>query len=267
MRICVTGHRGYIGSAFVDFAQRRLPEAKWLLVDKAAREEDDLLKADTVRRISEFKPEIIYNFAGASGEAQCKRDSAAWDLNAKVPGMLLERGRPRILVQASTCSLYGLGDAYTESKQYAENSLFGSGVGRAVIAFRFGTVYGANPSTMRWDLPLHRMVRDAVEKQVISLPNVRLMRPWLKLQELCRVLTRVAQDYERGIVVGGFHRVPLVSENQSLQFMAGVVLAGCGGVRVEYREHEADLRNYAAPALLGGGCSRDDIREIKEMLE
>ena len=88
MKLCVTGHRGYIGSAFVDFAQRRLPEAKWLLVDKAADEGDDLLKAPAVERIRRFAPEIVYNFAGSSGEASCEKDSDAWYLNAKVPAIL-----------------------------------------------------------------------------------------------------------------------------------------------------------------------------------
>lgn len=270
MRICVTGHRGYIGSAFVDYAQRRAPWATWFLADKVSGAGRDVLREVCVEAIRDFRPDVIYNFAGSSGERQCAEDRNAWALNAVAPTVLASFCEPKIFVQASTCSLYGLGSLYTESKLWAEErlKLMAECNDRAIIAFRFGTVYGANPRTMRWDLPIHKMVKDAVEHGRITIPQARIMRPWLSLKDLVRVLWGVAQSYDdTEVAPKGFHVVPLVTENTSLATAAGAVLGGLScPAAVEYVQNVVDRRNYMAPSVLSGRLQAREIREIEGLL-
>ena len=275
MRICVTGHRGYVGSAFVDFAQRchrprphcgkRRP-IQWKLVDLAAGQ--DLLRAATIHEIRDFAPDILYNFAGSSGERQCEGDPDAWDLNALVPLRLLNIVQPKILVQASSCSLYGLGSLYTESKAYAEKCFAINENETATIAFRFGTVFGANEASMRWDLPMHKMIRDAVVDKLITVPEKVLMRPWLDLDTLCKVLWRVAVDFaENCVVPKGYHCVPLVSENLSLQNIAVQIIHEVGPTEIDWQP-PADTRDYTAPSVIGDcGITGVAISDIAALLE
>jgi len=274
MRIVVTGSAGYIGSDFVTHLRDQYRARFQVLEIDLASNGEDVSSVETRNKIEDFKPQIIFNFAGISGEKACReRPHEAFLTDCLAPWRLAGLGVP-LLVQASTLSILDKGDSrYARYKGSAEVHLETAGV--PVLCLRFGTLLGssaAGPEHMRWDLPVHKMVLDAVTQGVITIPREPLMRPWLLLGHLRRVLVGVALDAERSIVPAGFTLQPLVSFNASLEQVARrvarrVQLKTGKPVTIDYAVGHKDLRSYASPAVCGttpGHCSQCELESVVE---
>jgi nucleoside-diphosphate-sugar epimerase len=259
VRVTVTGAKGYIGSALVHALRKKTPEIATIQeIDSAGTE--DLAQDITTRAcrdaIQEFDPDVIINLAGISGEGAAKEDIAqAWTVNARAP-VLLFRTCPRALfIQAGTCSSYdrqARDSEYAYSKISAERGLAAESLGDGLVLFRFGTVVGPNHyGKMRWELPLHKMAFDAVDKGVIRIPDYRLDRPWLLLCDLIDAMSRLVVETWQGHTYYHPTPIPLVTTNADLGNMA-TAITKVVPARIEKVEGHKDNRNYSAVSLTGG---------------
>lgn len=262
MKILVTGSSGYIGSSVA----AELRECGLEVYPCDVREGRDLCEPETREWVADLRPEVVFNFAGISGRAACEADPAAAEaVNGDLPLELYDAARPRIFVQASTCSLYQAGeqDAYTRTKDLGE--VWEAGW----INLRLGTVFGVPlrhtlADRIRWDLPLHRMVETAVTEGRIFVPPRKLWRPWLYLQDLVRICSRLACLVAQGAQPSGGTEMPLVSTNRTLQDMA-VLVALVTDAMIE-EGPETDARDYTALEIGRAGDKLEkDIQRLVEV--
>jgi nucleoside-diphosphate-sugar epimerase len=263
IRIVITGGEGYIGRNLQKYISQVAPTHQWriLSADIRASEPIDITTRAGLLYIDEFKPTVIINLAGVSGRAACGSALASevTAVNTRAVLRMRERYSEALIIQASSCScLAGEIDLYGRSKLASERSLQ-MRAGPSVI-FRLGTVVGLGlvPDGCRWDLPVHKMVKDAVEKKVISIPEQKLDRPWLFIEDLCDVIYRTVSDYEAGATfahVGRLGNLPLASENNTLKAMAQIVTGLVPGTELLQEARADDLRSYNVPCLLSTNIS------------
>ena len=272
MRIAITGDRGYIGTDLEAQLRQSGPQAEIRGWDKIDGE--DITDPEVMKEIVEYKPDILYNLAGLSGEGACRKAGAVETekINVQAPARLRADLGPRTLfVQASSASVLGLIGAnvtpYAYSKWQAEQEL--KGFANTIIC-RFATVFGFNRLQMRWDLALNLMCKTAVEEKVIRLEGPDRWRPWVSLRELTEVLKGFAVDWAAGsrfVSWGG--PVPVAECNKTLLEMANLVAGAVPDAKVELLPAPsagADMRNYSMPATLLWGSVRGEIWLLLEEL-
>jgi dTDP-4-dehydrorhamnose reductase len=260
MRVFISGSEGYIGSALVHvikrsgalFKEGRAPDL--LCFDKVNGIAEDILEEDAIEFVKDWKPDAVVNLAGLSGQEKSNADKElAYRTNAEAPVRLREELLyDALFIQASTCSIYDRrwsDSLYARSKQRAEKDLLLLG-GQNLILPRFGTVFGYNPVQMRWDLPMHRMFLDAVEKGVISIPPQEMWRPWTPLPYLADVITRWLGSASYGARFSNEYPMPIVSANAPLSVVAQGVKDMVPGTVIHMTENP-DRRDYSAPQILG----------------
>ncbi|KPK27044.1 MAG: hypothetical protein AMK69_11075 [Nitrospira bacterium SG8_3] len=244
-RIVVTGSEGYIGTYLV----RKLAasEHEILGLDVKNGEDEDICRPETISRIQEFQPEVIYNLAGVSKENSTEAPKArTFEVNCWAPFRIHSAVKARF-IQASSASILslraGLDLPYSESKLKFEKVSRGVRPRSRIVA-RFGTVFGENRyGGMRWDLPFNKMVKDCVDRGEITAPRQKLWRPWVHIDCLTTWLA--------GLVHSGTwdFPIPVCSFNMSLDVVAANIQKVLGqGSIVEH--DSADLRNYRMPTLL-----------------
>jgi nucleoside-diphosphate-sugar epimerase len=255
-------------------------------VDKDDVDKNDLVEsAHAWRDIKQFDPEVIFNCAGISGKLKARREPhRVFDVNTKIPWRLREACPDALLVQFGSCSCEDASfhvDDYAESKWRAEQKLnvISQETWRSLkgshVLLRLGTVYGIYSETpgdgFRWDLPIHRMVKDALTTGRITIPHETRMRPWTSLHHVVEFCQSILISHERGVT--SFPRYTaypsyVVECNESLQNAAEVVKGvfeeshGSGVVSI-LRFETKDKRNYWVPNLEYGL----DPCTIKEVIE
>lgn len=247
-------------------------EAELLLVDVLpggdfdSTGDGDITRKEVQQAISDWKPDAIVNFAGISGESSSKKDvDKAWDVNAFAP-VRLRRAVPWVLfIQASTCSIYDTAShksTYAEAKRVAETELLAIGKEDLILP-RFGTVFGISPAgRTRWDLPIHRMIFEAVDKGEIQIPREEMRRPWTLICDLMDVIVRWLNAYQDGHRFECAGPMPVVSFNARMHEIADVVqqMTTC---KIKHKDNDPDTRTYSAPDVLGGHTT---ARHVAEML-
>jgi nucleoside-diphosphate-sugar epimerase len=268
MKILVTGHKGYIGSALFSRLESNFdPERPELLgVDRYDDCNSDLCKASTWKMIRAFRPDIIFNCAGISGKANAGKvsDEALIATNSLVPVRLRWACPEALLVQFGTCSCFDPHfdqDPYAESKYRAEEMLKGllnKQHPGGLVLLRLGTVYGIGLEHMRWDLPVHKMARDAWQRRRISIPAERMDRPWVCLSRVVDFCSEIVRSFRDGFTFKQTTRtaavVPLVDCNQTLHQVARIIqqaARGNGNLVEIVREASEDTRNYSVPGDRG----------------
>lgn len=274
MRIVVTGSEGYIGSA-VCFMLRQCfnpsaPAVEVLSLDVKAGDRGDITKKETLASVFEFHPDLVINLAGVSGESAARdinRDDL-WAVNAVAPVQLRKAAYGALFVQAGTTSALdeNAGDSlYASSKLAAERGLTELEPYKGeLVLLRFGTVVGRLKETslpFRWDLPIHRMIKDAVTKKKITIPLQRIDRPWLALDELLEVLGRLVLEKAGEFRISSPHPVPVVSWNATLEKVAQFVATETGA-EIERDAGHKDLRSYSSVPLAGGRWNPKDAGSI-----
>lgn len=192
-KIIVTGSEGYLGSAIVQALLARHPEHDILPLDSLNSPIEDIRTFDRSTIDRKWEPDVIFNFAGLSGVAACAdHESEAFEINADGPARLAIMFPGARFVQASTATLYSpIPSVYRDSKQQAEANLIDCASDREgpIYLCRFGTVFGSTwTKKIRWDLPLHKMVKDAVETGIVTVSSGLSTRPWLSIRRLVDVV-------------------------------------------------------------------------------
>lgn len=192
MKILLTGHRGYLGSALTYWLQKRNHQI--LGIDVKDHPNSNILQIRP-QDFPDFNPDAIVNFAGISGVSACEADpEGAWNVNAEAPQRLASLWKSAKFIQASTATIYSdINSVYKQSKLDAEDYLKSDADDRDAHTYlcRFGTVFGVFEGItdhIRWDLPLHAMVRAAVRGEIV-VENGSAVRPWLSIHRLVSTVT------------------------------------------------------------------------------
>jgi nucleoside-diphosphate-sugar epimerase len=268
MKILITGSEGYIGSALVDVLQSD-PRARFdlKLVDIKNGPREDIVEPVCRHDIGNWCPDVIVNLAGVSGIAAADREGRkrVFEVNSTAAGLLRDTAPCALFIQAGSMSSYDRdckNSPYAWSKTLAERSL--SRALGPLVLFRFGTLFGFSAKgKTRWDLPGHKIILDAVDKGVISVPAQRMNRPWLLLPDLLDSIVRLVTDYSAGYDFRFDTPIPVVTFNESLHNMAKSARE-LTQAKIVYKEDHKDTRTYSAPALCGGP---DFVRYAKVMFQ
>lgn len=258
MRILITGHLGYIGSTLWDMFER-WPGVALMGADRT--DGGDIRDGSTIGRIQAFKPDVILNCAGVSGKRKAAQEgpTAVREINTTAP-RALRRGCPDALfVQFGTCSCFDAEwseDLYATTKYQAESGLVTVDTRGGLVLLRLGTVYGPGKRYTRWDLPIHRMIKDGLVEGRISIPGVRLDRPWTRLVHVCEQVASIMGAHQNGFRFRALTAkpVPVVECNATLERAARLVSQSIE-IRTKVkpdivkREEKVDLRSFAVPAL------------------
>lgn len=267
-KIIVTGSEGYLGSALVAAITAWHPEHELLPLDILHSPLEDIRTFDRGLIAKKWEPDVVLNFAGLSGVAACAdHEGEAFQINADGPARLAIMFPQARFIQASTATLYSpIKSVYRDSKEAAEANLIDCAADREgpVYLCRFGTVFGSTwTKKIRWDLPLHAMVKDAVEKGEITVSNGNSSRPWLSIRRLVDIiLAHIVNPTE------GCHQYDYAEYNCTFHEIAEVILTALPATaRVNVTTpHGGD--GYRFKDLLVGATPsmEDEIRDLAALL-
>lgn len=282
MKVLVTGAAGYLGRAVCAALRQRGGQVYATDIDKGIAQAFQgapppypihLLDV-TAPKWDQDPPECVINLAGVSGVVACEADvRGAQEVNASGPVRLWQRFPLARFIQASTASILSTVDSrYRRTKVSAEGCLLEmapfhgpEGPWPGLLIFRFGTVFGTRWGAfpVRWDLPVHRMVKDVLQKGAVELQGPECWRPWISLGTLA---DRVAKAAMEGVEWSG--PVPMCSRNMTLGDVAATVVATLGRGEVRIVPQEQAGPSYTMPALCDDNCTlREEIKEIARLCE
>jgi nucleoside-diphosphate-sugar epimerase len=276
MHVLVTGGAGYIGSTLVPHLLERGHRVTVLdrfyfgvdpLAPAIARHGADLVlhRAD-VRRVTEADfagVDAVVDLAGISNDPSCELDpdlTRAVNLegSVRVAGAAAAAG-VRSLVFASSCSVYGHGEAerldedsslhpvslYARCKAEAETRLraIGASTGMAITALRFATVFGISGRT-RFDVAINVMTKNAyVDRRITVEGGGRQWRPFVHVRDVAGAVTTVL-DQPRERVAGAVYNVGSDANNLRILQLAYRVRDQIPGTEVVMAPTDPDLRDY-----------------------
>lgn len=248
-KILLTGSEGYLGSALLTALMVRNPEHDVLPLDIEHSIREDIRTFDPHLIQKGWQPDVIFNFAGLSGVAACAdRESEAFEINADGPARLALMFPQARFIQASTATLYSpIKSVYRDSKEAAEANLIDCASDREgpIYLCRFGTVFGATwTKKIRWDLPLHKMIKDARETGFITVTGDAL-RPWLSIRRLVDIVLSVGLGDDKDLepltldfaehnltfldiaarIIATLDHVTLISDNKGVGYRIDPLLA------------------------------------------
>lgn len=190
-KILITGGAGYIGSVLAEHLRCAGHYVNTLDNARSATYETTYQKFSPVAH-----DDTIIHLAAHSSVAACEANPAGALGNNLIDLMeFVRRLRPeQTFIFASTGSLYDSNAhrLYDGTKRAAEMAI--PLLHPKSYILRFGTVCGVSP-TMREDLILNGMVRDAVRKGVITVYNPGAWRPVLFFADLCYTIERLLGGY------------------------------------------------------------------------
>jgi nucleoside-diphosphate-sugar epimerase len=272
MRVLVTGHKGYIGTAMVPLLLRRghrvlgldsdlyrnstyggpLPDVPELIKDVRDVEKSDLQGIDA-----------IIHLAGLSNDALGDLDAAlTYEINhvasVRLATMAKELAISRF-VFASSCSNYGAaGDrlqdesaplnpvtAYAISKVMVERDLASLASERFVPVFmRNATAYGVSPR-IRFDIVLNNLTAWAYTTgQILLKSDGTPWRPLVHIEDISMAAI-AALEAPSHLVANQAFNVGLNSENYQMRQLADVVKETVPGCDIAFANGaEPDKRNY-----------------------
>jgi nucleoside-diphosphate-sugar epimerase len=232
------------------FLRRRCPNDE--IVGADIKTGQDITEVATRRTIAAWSPDVCVNLAGLSGEAACRArpELANYTNNLAAGALRAELPRSCLFVQASSASVLGrrgeYSTPYAQSKRDAELELL---QWPRTLVLRFGTLCGVSPS-MRWDLPAHRMIKDAVTTGVITLGRPNRKRPWLMLAQLLHALHSLIEQERGGMGIQDWtHPLPLCSYNATLGETAAQIMAITHARVEEPAVDDGDDRDYTLPVI------------------
>jgi nucleoside-diphosphate-sugar epimerase len=274
MKVLVTGHEGYIGSALTQVLRAAGHEVVGLDVGlyRAAtfgappagaelRTHDVDLRDVVLPDLNTF--DAVLHLAALSNDPLAELDlQVTHDVNrrasVRLAGMARAAGVPRFLF-ASTCSVYGSSSdqiltegsprspltPYAQSKALVEDCLVAlADDGFSPTILRSATVYGVSPR-LRLDVVLNDFVAQAVATGTIRLRNSGLAwRPLVHVQDVCQAFL-AALEAPRDAVHSQVFNLGSTRENYQLIELAERVREALPRVRLEPAPGGApDLRDY-----------------------
>jgi dTDP-4-dehydrorhamnose reductase len=280
-RVAVTGSEGYIGSALCAALRMdsRVEVSGWDLKPKTAGSlawnHDqgspsawDIRNREHRMELWDWKPDVVVNLAGSSGEKQCEEDpywTALTNADA-VKHLAMEASRRGVWIfQASSMSIHSEGE-YATQKRVGERYMLDYCKGQKALIMRFGTVFGLSPK-MRWDLPLHKMIETYIQTGRVNVYGPRQMRPMLWIEHLVQFLvdavTQLPERFDDGVNGLPLPAVSLASFNASVLELAQLVTPNKKDA-VQHLEAPAKPRSYVvAPVFsLADGQVQDIVKTI-----
>ncbi|MGC8895117.1 MAG: NAD-dependent epimerase/dehydratase family protein [candidate division WOR-3 bacterium] len=293
MRILVTGGAGYVGSVL---CRKLLAEGHQLTVLDALFFGDrgikglannpgfNLVKGD-IRRADDIKgaisgTDVVIHLAALVGEPAALRwPELNRSINLDGTRNLLELARNRLIIYASSCSVYGNQEGVVDEQSpvialgpYAESRILGEEMVREMaekyVILRFATVFGLS-GRMRFDLLVNEFTLSAWRKHIIEIYNPGITRPFVHLSDLTQAVAKVLAEPK---AIG--QTINIGTGNFSKAALAGTI-AGLAGAEVKEIKAGQDMRNYnisfeKMKRLLGvrtGVSIQKGAREILSALE
>lgn len=272
MRVLITGHQGYIGSALVPlllerghdvtgcdsglYQRCRFPGIQSEVPDTARD-----IRALGARDLEGFDA-VVHLAALSNDPLGSYRPRLTFEINREGTVHLARSAataRVSRFVFASSCSVYGAaGDAllhenspfnpvtpYGESKADAEHGIAAlASEDFSPTVIRAGTVYGVS-SRLRFDLVLNNLVAWACATGVVRLKSDgRAWRPLVHVSDVARAYTAVLEAPRDRVHCQAFN-VGRTRENYRVMELARVVEAAIPGTRVEFVDApDHDRRDY-----------------------
>lgn len=241
MRILATGSSGYIGSVLAP----RLKSAGYDVREFDLRLGNDILDLAELRGAASGCDTIVH-LAGVVGIAATDKDPA-FSRAVNVDGTANVVSCGKKVIFTSVLAGYEAGGTIDEETpvtpkhEHFKQKLEAE---RAVLAapenivLRLGSVYGVSPS-LRQDLFIHTLIREAVLRGKITLYQPKYMRPTANIADVARA---ICFFLSRNNVSGGIYNV--VSANLTKESIATAIqqATGCGLNIVE--ETDIEDRNY-----------------------
>lgn len=293
MKVLITGHRGYLGTALVDALVLHGHEVTGLDIDlyHQIKPLPDLSPSLPQRRdirwvkrdIRETAPgdfegsEAVIHLAGLSNDPLGALDPAnTWAINHKAAVHCAEMAKAAGVARfifASSCSVYGASDhcllteesdlapvtAYAESKALAERDIaLLQGHGFAPVFLRSGTVYGAT-AMMRFDLVVNNLVAWATASGAIQLTSDgQAWRPIVHVCDVARAFCRML-DAPATLVSGQAFNVAVPGGNMQIIDIANRIEAAMPQASITFSDQaDADRRNYKVDGSKLAGVLGDD---------
>jgi nucleoside-diphosphate-sugar epimerase len=272
MRVLVTGHHGYIGSAIVPMllsaghqvvgVDTFFYEGCDLMPERAAV---DSVRAD-VRDLDAAHLEgidAVVHLAALSNDPLGELDPALtheinFEATARLARLARSHGVERF-VFASSCSMYGAAEtsaavdetaplapltAYAKSKVLSEEALWSlADDGFSPVSLRNATAFGVSPR-LRMDIVLNNLVGWAVTSgRVRLLSDGSAWRPLVHVEDIGRAVLAVLDAPREAIHAQAFN-VGSEPENHRIVELAQIVRETVEGTAVEVADHGVDARSY-----------------------
>ena len=291
MNVLIPGGCGYVGSALTGRllgAGHRVTVYDTICLSASDIGRLTLIKAD-VRDGTAFKAacdgqDAVIWLASISNNDVCEKEpELAYDVNIRAmfaaPRIARDAGVKRFIYASSVAGYPALDEPCTEKvalghptlyalgKLCAEGSLRGQFANWTIV--RSASVVGDSPNP-RYDTTINMMVRDAVQKGVITVNGGKQKRSHIHMEDICdfyRLLLDLPLEKSAAQIFNA------VAENQTVLESAQLVASIVQGTRIEVRERSDD-RSYCvdgtkAREVLGFKPRRTiaaGVREIKERL-
>ncbi len=107
---------------------------------------------------------------------------------------------------------------------------------------RIGSCYGYSPR-MRFDLPVNKIVRDAVLNKKISLPSGDEQRAFIHVADACQAISRCLAGH-LNMVSGEVFNVCAAGQNYSMQDIANQVASLVPEVKINFGENSPGVEDY-----------------------
>jgi nucleoside-diphosphate-sugar epimerase len=175
MRVLVTGHRGYLGSVLT----KKLDD--WVGYD--VKDGKDILDSNKLRWSLKGIDAVVH-LAGLVGEHICHQNIKAYKVNGVGTLNLVDLARRmdiQRLITVSTCSIYGVGGDYAQSKVLAEVATRAYGY----LVLRLGSLYGGSSPT---DSLPEVMKKQALERKKIDVFNSEEWRPLTHVEDAVKAI-------------------------------------------------------------------------------
>lgn len=272
MRLLVTGHHGYIGSAILPLLLDAGHDVVGLdtLYYEGCDLMPDLASVETIRADIRDVDATVLDGVDAVVHLAALSNDPLGELDPQLTHEINYEGTVRLaraaraagaerFVFASSCSMYGAAEtstavdesaplapltAYASSKVLAEQALFElAGDGFSPVSLRNATAFGASPR-LRMDIVLNNLVGWAVTTGAVRLlSDGSAWRPLVHVDDIGRAVLAVLSA-SREIVHAQAYNVGADTENHRIVELAEIVHSVVPDTTLEVADKGADARSY-----------------------